>query len=200
MSFRVRSCLLITLIKGLKCHKSLGLLFNVKMKKSVTEWQGHLLSCLWTARNEILIPIFLLVFSFSSQSTRLQDKISRPRLEAQDWKEILSVKLCPKLKKGLSQAIQDLFGGFLMNLLWTLVLMNIYCLFIWIFSKLKIQGQGSAISSFHWEKSNFGQVGRITQGKYFVKYAELKQVHIYIIIIYIISKGYIWRIWTLESN
>ena len=34
----VRSCLLITLIKCLKGHKSVGLLFNVKIKSTVSEW------------------------------------------------------------------------------------------------------------------------------------------------------------------
>ena len=46
----VRSCFLITLIKCLKGHKSLGSLCNVKSKsqwvtQSVSQWQGHLLSC-----------------------------------------------------------------------------------------------------------------------------------------------------------
>ena len=50
----VRSCFLITLIKCLKGHKSLGSLCNVKSKsqwvsewvsESVSQWQGHLLSC-----------------------------------------------------------------------------------------------------------------------------------------------------------
>ena len=46
-------------IKSLKGHKSLGLLFNVEIKRcviseSVSQWQGHLLSCLWTAKNVIL--------------------------------------------------------------------------------------------------------------------------------------------------
>ena len=35
--FWVRSCLLITLIKSLKGHKSLGLLFNVEIKRCVSE-------------------------------------------------------------------------------------------------------------------------------------------------------------------
>ena len=50
----VRSCLLITLIKCLKGHRSLGSLFFCQVVKSlvsqsvsqwVSEWQGHLLSC-----------------------------------------------------------------------------------------------------------------------------------------------------------
>ena len=42
----VRSCFLITLIKCLKGHKSLGSLCNVKSKSQwLTQWQGHLLSC-----------------------------------------------------------------------------------------------------------------------------------------------------------
>ena len=43
-----RSCFLITLIKCLKGHKSLGSLCNVtkvKVTQSVSQWQGHLLSC-----------------------------------------------------------------------------------------------------------------------------------------------------------
>ena len=55
----VRSCFLITVIKCLKGHRSLGSLFNVKNKKwlsdsvtdSLSEWQGHLLSCQVTAKN-----------------------------------------------------------------------------------------------------------------------------------------------------
>ena len=46
----VRSCFLITLIKCLKGHKSVGSLCNVKSKSYwvsqwVSQWQGHLLSC-----------------------------------------------------------------------------------------------------------------------------------------------------------
>ena len=44
----VRSCFFMTLIKCLKCHRSLGSLIvcqSVKYCESVTEWQGHLLSC-----------------------------------------------------------------------------------------------------------------------------------------------------------
>ena len=50
----VRSCFLITVIKCLKGHRSLGSLFNVKKQKvaqSLTQWQGHLLSCRVTAKN-----------------------------------------------------------------------------------------------------------------------------------------------------
>ena len=48
--FLVMSCLLITLIKCLKGHRSLGSLFEWQLVKSlvtesVSEWQGHLLSC-----------------------------------------------------------------------------------------------------------------------------------------------------------
>ena len=58
----VRSCLLITLIKCLKGHKSLRSLCCSKIKsgsvsqsvsESVSQWQGHLLSCqtvVWTAK------------------------------------------------------------------------------------------------------------------------------------------------------
>ena len=49
----VRSCFLITVINCLKGHWSLGLLFNVKKQKvaqSLTQWQGHLLSCQVTAK------------------------------------------------------------------------------------------------------------------------------------------------------
>ena len=50
----VRSCFLITVIKCLKDHWSLGSLFNVKNKKwlsdSVSQWQGYLLSCQVTAK------------------------------------------------------------------------------------------------------------------------------------------------------
>ena len=57
--FWVRSCLLITLIKCLKGHKSLGSLGSVvkgfivswvQRTKGRTDRQGHLLSCLWTAK------------------------------------------------------------------------------------------------------------------------------------------------------
>ena len=46
----IRSCFLITLIKCLKGHKSLGLFFVCQVVKSsvtqwLSEWQGHLLSC-----------------------------------------------------------------------------------------------------------------------------------------------------------
>ena len=50
----VRSCFLITVIKYLKGHWSLGSLFNVNKQKvghSLTQWQGHLLSCQVTAKN-----------------------------------------------------------------------------------------------------------------------------------------------------
>ena len=56
------SCLSISLIKCLKGQKCLGLLFNVKNQKWLSQWvsdqwvsdqwQGHLLSCLWTAKNQ----------------------------------------------------------------------------------------------------------------------------------------------------
>ena len=56
--FLVSSCLFITLIKCLKGHRSLGLLFvcqSVKyresMSQSVTQWQGHLLSCSGQLKN-----------------------------------------------------------------------------------------------------------------------------------------------------
>ena len=56
----VRSCVLITVIKCLKGHRSLGSLFNVKKQKVaqsvsewVSEWQGHLLSCQVTAKKAV---------------------------------------------------------------------------------------------------------------------------------------------------
>ena len=53
----LRVCLLITLIKCLKGHKYLGSLYNVKSKStlsdSVTEWQGHLLSCSGQLKKEM---------------------------------------------------------------------------------------------------------------------------------------------------
>ena len=62
--FWVRSCLLITLIKCLKGHKSLGSLGSVVKGFIVslvgpryqgTKGQGHLLSCLWTANNKYIL-------------------------------------------------------------------------------------------------------------------------------------------------
>ena len=55
-----RSCFLITLIKCLKGHKSLGSLCNVKSKSySVTDWlsqwQGHLLSCCGQLKTEEMV-------------------------------------------------------------------------------------------------------------------------------------------------
>ena len=60
----VRSCFLITVIKCLKGDRSLRLLFNVKKTKgeSVSQWQGHLLSCQVTAKK-------LKIFSFSNSYT-----------------------------------------------------------------------------------------------------------------------------------
>ena len=62
----VRSCFLITVIKYLKGHWSLGSLFNVKKQKwvthSVSQWQGHLLSCQVTAKK-----FTILVQPFSSK-------------------------------------------------------------------------------------------------------------------------------------
>ena len=56
----VRSCFLITVIKCLKGHWSLGSLFNVKkqnvshwVSQWVSQWQGHLLSCQVTAKKGI---------------------------------------------------------------------------------------------------------------------------------------------------
>ena len=64
-NFSVRSCLLITLIKCLKGHRSLRSLF-VKSKSTLSEWvsqwQGHLLSCFGQLKtiheNCILEPIY----------------------------------------------------------------------------------------------------------------------------------------------
>ena len=61
-SFRVRSCLLISLAKCHQDHKSRWSLFNVKNQKcptqcvreSVSQRQGYLLSCLWTAKKKVV--------------------------------------------------------------------------------------------------------------------------------------------------
>ena len=52
----VRSCFLITVIKCLKGHWSLGSLFNVKIKRSVTQWVSEWVTrspieLSWTAKN-----------------------------------------------------------------------------------------------------------------------------------------------------
>ena len=72
----VSSCPLITLIKCLKGHKSLGSLCMFKIKsvtQSVSEWQCHLLSCqtlVWTAKKEYLIFCSLItIFSLMSQTS-----------------------------------------------------------------------------------------------------------------------------------
>ena len=60
------SCILITLNKCLKGHKSLGSLCNVKSKSTVSqwvsqwvsEWQGHLLSCCGQLKINTYLPVF----------------------------------------------------------------------------------------------------------------------------------------------
>ena len=75
----VRSCFLITLIKYLKGHWSLGSLFNVKKQKWLTEsvsewvseWQGHLLSCQVTAKKCLIFCqhelVYFMHFSYVSR-------------------------------------------------------------------------------------------------------------------------------------
>ena len=59
------SCLSISLIKCLKGQKCLWLLFSVKIKRCVSDqsvsdqWQGHLLSCLWTAKYIFFVSLHL---------------------------------------------------------------------------------------------------------------------------------------------
>ena len=57
--FWVRSFLLITLIKCLKGHKSLGLLFNVKIKRSLSHSLSAMseLQGLWTAKKVVFLSI-----------------------------------------------------------------------------------------------------------------------------------------------
>ena len=66
------SCLLITLIRCLKGHKSLGSLCTVKMKshlvsQRVSEWRGHLLSCSGHLKRQVFctkmkIPPLFMIF------------------------------------------------------------------------------------------------------------------------------------------